>query len=231
MLEEEHEETMGKLRRVEDIAARERARADSNSSDALEAQVAAWKEEADKGRRAVLELEAERGELQESCAKLAKQVEELEAVVKDARGAANSDLSRRHKEVTDLLYLKQTQLEKMAAEKAAAQLSLEREVMGLREELEKSRRKASSARDPIETYGAEMTPMDTIGAYYTRLANDERLGGAVKAFAKVRSSLPVTPRVFCWLHVTYLIFVAMLQNQSHKITVSKLRYLNTGSGI
>eukprot|EP00193_Tetraselmis_chui_P017379 CAMPEP_0177785046 /NCGR_PEP_ID=MMETSP0491_2-20121128/20066_1 /TAXON_ID=63592 /ORGANISM="Tetraselmis chuii, Strain PLY429" /LENGTH=132 /DNA_ID=CAMNT_0019305935 /DNA_START=6 /DNA_END=404 /DNA_ORIENTATION=- len=72
----------------------------------------------------------------------------------------------------------------MAAEKAAAQLSLEREVMGLREELEKSRRKASSARDPIETYGAEMTPMDTIGAYYTRLANDERLGGAVKAFAK-----------------------------------------------
>eukprot|EP00873_Tetraselmis_striata_P027169 jgi/Tetstr1/447433/TSEL_003693.t2 len=185
MLEEEHEQTAAKLRRAEETASREKARAEANSNDALEAQVEAWKEEAEKGRKNALDLEGEKSELQADNSRLARQVEELEALVRDARGAADSDLARRHKEVTELLYLKQTQLEKMAAEKAAQQLSLEREVAGLREELDRARRQASTVRDPMETYGsAELMPMDSIGAYYTRLANDERLGGAVKAFAK-----------------------------------------------
>lgn len=49
-------------------------------------------------------------------------------MAQNVRGAADIDLVRRFQEVTDLLYLKQTQLEKMASEKAAQQLSLEREV-------------------------------------------------------------------------------------------------------
>lgn len=43
-------------------------------------------------------------------------------------------------QVTELLYLKQTQLEKMAADKAAQQLALEREVALARDEAERVRR-------------------------------------------------------------------------------------------
>lgn len=39
MLEEEHEQTAAKLRRAEETASREKARAEANSNDALEAQV------------------------------------------------------------------------------------------------------------------------------------------------------------------------------------------------
>lgn len=43
-------------------------------------------------------------------------------------------------QVTELLYLKQTQLEKMAADKAAHQLALERELAIARDEAERVRR-------------------------------------------------------------------------------------------
>mmetsp|Transcript_34977 Transcript_34977/g.82937 ORF Transcript_34977/g.82937 Transcript_34977/m.82937 type:complete len:811 (+) Transcript_34977:165-2597(+) len=184
VLEDEQEQLSARLRRAEETAAREKARADANSDDALEAQVEAWKEEADKAHRRVIDLEEENRELCCKHERLGQQVQELQEASAAARSATDSDLSRRFKEVTELLYLKQTQLEKMAAEKAAQQLSLEREISGLREELDRSRRRGTGARDPMETYGSEMTPMDTMGAAYQRLANDERLGRAVKGFAK-----------------------------------------------
>lgn len=43
-------------------------------------------------------------------------------------------------QVTELLYLKQTQLERLAAEKAAQQLSLERELAAAREQAERVNR-------------------------------------------------------------------------------------------
>eukprot|EP00192_Tetraselmis_astigmatica_P010187 CAMPEP_0117682706 /NCGR_PEP_ID=MMETSP0804-20121206/19859_1 /TAXON_ID=1074897 /ORGANISM="Tetraselmis astigmatica, Strain CCMP880" /LENGTH=829 /DNA_ID=CAMNT_0005492949 /DNA_START=415 /DNA_END=2904 /DNA_ORIENTATION=+ len=182
--EEEHERALARLRRAEETASREKARADANDSGALEAQVAAWKEEAEKARAAVRALEAEVAGSQRETEELTKQVKELEAVVKDARGAVDSDLARRFKEVTDLLYLKQTQLEKMAADKAAQQLSMEREISGLRDDLDKAKRRTAAARDPMESYSNDMTPMDHLGAAYQRLANHAQLGGAIKGFTK-----------------------------------------------
>jgi hypothetical protein len=43
-------------------------------------------------------------------------------------------------QVTELLYLKQTQLERLAAEKAAQQLSIERELDAAREQAERVNR-------------------------------------------------------------------------------------------
>lgn len=54
--------------------------------------------------------------------------------------AERVEMERRLQEVTDLLYLKQTQLEKMAGQKAGQLLALEREVSSAREEVDRMRR-------------------------------------------------------------------------------------------
>lgn len=93
---------------------------------------------------------------------------------------------------------------------------------GLREELDRARRQASTVRDPMETYGsAELMPMDSIGAYYTRLANDERLGGAVKAFAKAIS----------WAHATPQCRRAMLQAALDSLSAGIETCIGTTSGV
>lgn len=57
-------------------------------------------------------------------------------------------------QVTELLYLKQTQLERLAAEKAAQQLSLERELAAVREQAERVNRCHSSTLSVTPNYCA-----------------------------------------------------------------------------
>ncbi|GFR43693.1 hypothetical protein Agub_g4802 [Astrephomene gubernaculifera] len=101
-------------------------------------------------------------------------------------------------EVSDMLYLKQTQLERLAAEKAAQQLKTERELDSTRQELAKLTRQlaqqgaigsglrglgggphsSSSSSAPHD-----VIPMDALGEPYQRLARHTRVGKAVKAAA------------------------------------------------
>lgn len=66
------------------------------------------------------------------------------------RGCSNAALYQ----VTELLYLKQTQLERLAAEKAAQQLSLERELAAAREQAERVNRCHSSTLSVTPNYCA-----------------------------------------------------------------------------
>ncbi|KAK9808822.1 hypothetical protein WJX72_004299 [[Myrmecia] bisecta] len=101
------------------------------------------------------------------------------------RSIPAADMERRFKEVTELLYLKQSQLEKMAAEKAAQQLHMEREVASARDEADRVKRRAKAER-VTAMYPADddvVVPMDAIGEAYQRLANHGRVGRAVTASA------------------------------------------------
>lgn len=89
-------------------------------------------------------------------------------------------------QATELLYLKQTQLEAMAGEKAAAQLQLEREVAGMRAEAERARRREAADRASSSYASADydVVPMDSLGGTYQKLANHQRVGHAIKAGAR-----------------------------------------------
>ena len=119
-------------------------------------------------------------------------------------------------QMTELLYKKQTQLEHLAAQKAAQQLTLEREVETARQQAERMNRcskhahllpctekrhwlsvsgvvmgnlccgrrvRTDRAAAPCSADGDVVVPMEAMGEAYRRLANNDRVGGAVKAGA------------------------------------------------
>ena len=123
-------------------------------------------------------------------------------------------------QMTELLYQKQTQLEHLAAQKAAQQLTLEREIEAARQQAERVSRCDNSAHLALQSCGYAVgvaqdesvrcgdvqrycgrrvrtdraaapytadgdivVPMEAMGEAYRRLANNDRVGGAVKAGA------------------------------------------------
>lgn len=89
-------------------------------------------------------------------------------------------------QATELLYLKQTQLEAMAGEKAAAFLQLERQEGAARAESERARRREATQRASSTVVSADydVVPMESLGGTYQKLANHQRVGHAVKAGAR-----------------------------------------------
>lgn len=74
----------------------------------------------------------------------------------------------------------------MAADRAAAQLALERELAAARAQAERARRREAFERAGAFAVGGpdDVVPMEALGASYRRLAAHDRLGSAVQAAAK-----------------------------------------------
>nr|ABY67248.1 putative golgin-84-like protein [Arabidopsis thaliana] len=154
-------------------------------------QIQAWQDEVDRARQGQRDAE-EKLSLME--AEMQKLRVEMAAMKRDAEHYSrqeHTELEKRYRELTDLLYYKQTQLETMASEKAAAEFQLEKEVKRLHEaqvEVEKSRvsRRASATwEEDSEIKTLEPLPlyhrhMDTAS---TQLQNAVKLldSGAVRA--------------------------------------------------
>ena len=108
---------------------------------------------------------------------------------KDAKQSKEDDqsASAQHKlnEMTDLLYLKQAQLEKLTSDKAAIQMSLEKEVNVLKQELKqtKSIHSMTSKRPPAYDI-EEVVPIESIGPVYDRLAKNRRVGNYIRRGAQ-----------------------------------------------
>ncbi|XP_027359255.1 golgin candidate 1 isoform X2 [Abrus precatorius] len=110
----------------------------------------AWQEELERARQGQREAENKLSSLE---AELQKMRVEMAAMKRDAEHYSRQEhmeLEKRYRELTDLLYYKQTQLETMVSEKAATEFQLEKEIKRLQEaqaEAERSRvsRRASSA--------------------------------------------------------------------------------------
>ncbi|KAK9825360.1 hypothetical protein WJX81_003665 [Elliptochloris bilobata] len=147
-----------------------------------------------------------------------------------AEAANTSDLDRQFKEVTELLYLKQTQLERMSAEKAAQQMALERELLVAREEAARVQRRSRSER-AAAAYGVEtegVVPMEAMGEAYSRLANSRSVGGAVRAaargldvtastFVRVLRQYPLGRlAVFCYVVFVHLFLYVLISRLQHR---------------
>ncbi|KAL4572262.1 hypothetical protein LXL04_019032 [Taraxacum kok-saghyz] len=135
---------------LQDTEARARRGNKKSPEDANQAiQMQAWQEEVERARQGQRDAERKLSSLE---AEVQKTRVEMAAMKRDAEHYSRQEhmeLEKRYRELTDLLYYKQTQLEAMTSEKAAAEFQLEKEMKRIREaqvEIEKTRfpRRASS---------------------------------------------------------------------------------------
>jgi hypothetical protein len=148
---------------------------------------------------------------------------------------AQSELEKRFRELTELLYTKQTQLEVMSSEKAAAILQLEQaRRLQAKAEAERQRnvRNMSSFEDENE-----LKSFEYLGLHQRRLGP---VGPSVQRAAKFLDSSAVTAGRFLWrrplarlIAVLYLVFIHIflmyvlhrLQVQTHICPSNSIRAL------
>ncbi|XP_014511839.1 golgin-84 isoform X2 [Vigna radiata var. radiata] len=128
-------------------------------------QMQAWQDELERARQGQRDAENKLSSLE---AEMQKMRVEMAAMKRDAEHYSRQEhmeLEKRYRELTDLLYYKQTQLETMVSEKAAAEFQLEKEIKRLQEaraEAERnkvSRRASSSWEDETEIKSLEPLPV------------------------------------------------------------------------
>ncbi|XP_039018279.1 golgin candidate 1-like isoform X1 [Hibiscus syriacus] len=175
-------------------------------------QIQAWQEEVERARQGQRDAESKLSSLE---AEVQKMRVEMAAMKRDAEHYSRQEhmeLEKRYRELTDLLYYKQTQLEAMASEKAAAEFQLEKEIKRLQEaqvEVERSRvpRRASSSWEE----DTEIKALEPLPVYHRQAAAASiQLQKAVKLL----DSGAVRATRFLWRYPTariillcYLVFV------------------------
>mmetsp|Transcript_11548 Transcript_11548/g.36529 ORF Transcript_11548/g.36529 Transcript_11548/m.36529 type:complete len:270 (-) Transcript_11548:117-926(-) len=164
---------------------REQDKASSASREEIESQVAAWKGEATSLRKLLEDSEAARDAAEADVRSARGEVDSARAEAAASSGQANDELEKRFRELTEVLYQKQTQLERVSSEKAAMQIQLERELLETKEAAEKARSRTSRQSLMATHVDDDVVPMDTIGPMYDKLASDNRFGGMIKGGGKM----------------------------------------------
>ncbi|KAK7309631.1 hypothetical protein RJT34_06517 [Clitoria ternatea] len=151
---------------LQDLEARLRREQKKSPEEANQAiQMQARQEELERARQGQREAENKLSSLE---AEMQKMRVEMAAMKRDAEHYSRQEhmeLEKRYRELTDLLYYKQTQLETMVSEKAATEFQLEKEIKRLQEaqaEAERSRvsrRASSSWEDETEIKSLEPLPL------------------------------------------------------------------------
>ncbi|GAV88061.1 hypothetical protein CFOL_v3_31485 [Cephalotus follicularis] len=198
---------------LQDMEARARRAQKKSPEEANQViQMQAWQEEVERARQSQREAESKLSSLE---AEVQKMRVEMAAMKRDAEHYSRQEhmeLEKRYRELTDLLYYKQTQLEAMASEKAAAEFHLEKELKRLQEaqvEVERtrvSRRGSSSWEEDTEMKALEPLPL-----------HHRHMAGAsiqLQKAAKLLDSGAVRATRFLWRYPTarlillfYLVFV------------------------
>ncbi|KAK8568660.1 hypothetical protein V6N13_106558 [Hibiscus sabdariffa] len=175
-------------------------------------QIQAWQEEVERARQGQRDAESKLSSLE---AEVQKMRVEMAAMKRDAEHYSRQEhmeLEKRYRELTDLLYYKQTQLETMASEKAAAEFQLEKEIKRLQEvqvEVERSRfpRRASSSWEE----DTEIKALEPLPVHHRHVA---AAGIQLQKAVKLLDSGAVRATRFLWRYPTariillcYLVFV------------------------
>ncbi|XP_019107011.1 golgin candidate 1 isoform X2 [Beta vulgaris subsp. vulgaris] len=175
-------------------------------------QVQAWQEEVERARQGQRDAEIKLSSLE---AELQKIRVEMAAMKRDAEHYSRQEhveLEKRYRELTDLLYYKQTQLETMASEKAAAEFQLEKEIKRLQEaQAEAERNKISRRASSTWEEEADMRELEPLPLHQRHL-----VGASVqlRKAAKLLDTGAVSATRILWRHprarvglLFYLVFV------------------------
>ncbi|XP_057985666.1 golgin candidate 1 isoform X2 [Hevea brasiliensis] len=211
---------------LQDLEARTRREQKKSSEEANQViQIQAWQEEVERARQGQRDAESKLSSME---AEVQKMRVELAAMKRDAEHYSRQEhmeLEKRYRELTDLLYYKQTQLEAMASEKAAAEFQLEKEVKRLQEaevEAERTRvyRRASSSWEE----DSEMKALEPLPLHHRHMAAATM---QLQRAAKLLDSGAARATRFLWRYPTarlillfYLVFVHLfLMYLLHRLQV------------
>lgn len=198
---------------LQEMEARNRRAQKKPSEEANQVlQIQAWQEEVEKARQSQREAESKISSLE---AELQKMRVEMAGMRRDAEHYSRQEhveLEKRYRELTDLLYHKQTQLESMASEKGALEFQLEKSLKQFHEvqvEAERSRvsrRSASSWEEDTDINVLEPLPL-----HHRHMATANH---QLQKAAKFLDSGAVRATRFLWRHpvarvslLFYLVFV------------------------
>ncbi|KAL3143881.1 hypothetical protein ABBQ32_003696 [Trebouxia sp. C0010 RCD-2024] len=183
-LQQDHARLSANLQTAQEQAASRQGSESMEAQMQLQAEVDRWQQESNELSTALREAQAGREQAEVHLERLQGSLQDLQRHNQD-RGNYD-ELQTRFKEVTELLYTKQTQLERMAAEKAAQQLAHEHQLTQARDDAERVKRRVKSERATSfsSTMDEAVVPMDSLGEAFDRLANDNRVGSYVKAGAR-----------------------------------------------
>ncbi|XP_034918185.1 golgin candidate 1 isoform X2 [Populus alba] len=200
---------------LQDMEARAR-RGQKKSPEEANQMIQAWQEEVERARQGQRDAESKLSYTETEAQKMRV---EMAAMKRDAEHYSRQEhveLEKRYRDLTDLLYYKQTQLEAMASEKAAAEFQLEKEVKRLQEaqaclyvEAERSRvsRRTSSSWEEDN----EMKELEPLPLYHRHM-----VGASIQLqkAAKILDSGAARVTRFLWRYPTarlillfYLVFV------------------------
>ncbi|XP_047941218.1 golgin candidate 1 isoform X2 [Salvia hispanica] len=155
---------------LQDMEARVRRGQKKAPEDANQA-IQAWQEEVERARQSQREAESKLSSME---AEVQKMRVEMAAIKRDAEHYSRQEhmeLEKRYRELTDLLYYKQTQLETMSSEKAAAEFQLEKEVKRLQEaQLEAERNRVSRRASSSWEDDADMKTLEPLPLHHRQMA-------------------------------------------------------------
>ncbi|XP_030952376.1 golgin candidate 1 isoform X1 [Quercus lobata] len=198
---------------LQDMEARVRRGQKKSPEEANQAiQMQAWQEEVERARQGQRDAESKLSSLE---AEVQKTRVEMAAMKRDAEHYSRQEhmeLEKRYRELTDLLYYKQTQLEAMASEKAAAEFQLEKELKRLHEaQVEADRNKVSRRASTSWEEDTEMKALEPLPLYHRHM-----VGASIQLqkAAKLLDTGAVRATRFLWRYPTarvillfYLVFV------------------------
>ncbi|KDO66527.1 hypothetical protein CISIN_1g005259mg [Citrus sinensis] len=196
---------------LQDMEARLK-RGQKKSPEEANQAIQAWQDEVERARQGQRDAENKLSSLE---AEVQKMRVEMAAMKRDAEHYSREEhmeLEKRYRELTDLLYYKQTQLETMASEKAAAEFQLEKEMNRLQEVQSEAERSRVSRRSWSSwEEDAEMKSLEPLPLHHRHIA-----GASVQLqkAAKLLDSGAVRATRFLWRYpiariilLFYLVFV------------------------
>ncbi|KAH6784992.1 hypothetical protein C2S51_000420 [Perilla frutescens var. frutescens] len=198
---------------LQDMEARIRRGQKKSPEDSNQAiQVQAWQEEVERARQSQREAESKLSSME---AEVQKMRVEMAAIKRDAEHYSRQEhmeLEKRYRELTDLLYYKQTQLETMSSEKAAAEFQLEKEVKRLQEaQLEAERNRVSRRASSSWEEDSDMKTLEPLPLYHRHMAGASL---QLQKAAKLLDTGAARATRFLWRYPTariillfYLVFV------------------------
>ncbi|XP_038877412.1 golgin candidate 1 isoform X2 [Benincasa hispida] len=198
---------------LQDLEARARRGQKKSPEEANQLiQMQAWQEEVERARQGQRDAELKLSSME---AELQKMRVEMAAMKRDAEHYSRQEhmeLEKRYRELTDLLYYKQTQLEAMASEKAAAEFQLEKEINRAQEaQVEVERSRASRRASASWEEDAEMKSLEPLPLHHRYMVGTSI---QLQKAAKLLDSGAVRATRFLWRYpiarlivLFYLVFV------------------------
>ncbi|KAL9362555.1 hypothetical protein Peur_045340 [Populus x canadensis] len=188
------------LQEMEALALRGQKKSPEEANQMI--QIQAWQEEVERSRQGQRDAESKLSYFETEVQKMRVEMAIMKRDAEHYSRQEHMELEKRYRELTDLLYYKQTQLEAMASEKAAAEFQLEKEVKRLQEAqyVEAERSRVSHHTSSSWEEDTEMKELEPLPLYHRHM-----VGASVqlqKAAKLIDSGAAARATRFLWRYRT-----------------------------